>query len=180
MSRSSWIVIVILGMVTLSYVILASASPTPTPSSSHEIYLPVITNSTLAQSPTPVPPDIPILPPGGPRAATNLQSEVDCEAPGKAIARLNWTLATSPGSEQRVDVTIYSFEGDEFESTGQLPPDQSSLVWERLRGQAIHDWRVLTLHADGWVPSETGSFEGPTCVGEDLEPTPTPTPPPIP
>jgi hypothetical protein len=100
--------------------------------------------------------------------ATGLQGEVACSETelGQGIARLDWKTGKTPGSEQRVDVTIFrdGFERGDFESTEPLPPDQSSLVWEQLRGQAIHHWRVRTLHPDGWVPSETASFEGPTCV----------------
>ena len=145
-----------------------SAPPTPVTSSP---------TPTLVPSPTPtLPPDTPILPLGDPGAATNLQAEVECsvEEPRKGIAKLSWTVATSPGSAQRVDVTIFrgGFERGEFETTGPLPPSQSSLVWDRLSGQAIHFWRVLTLHADGWVPSETSSFEGPTCAA-DFVPAPT-------
>lgn len=143
--------------------IASTMSPEP-PSPTTALNLPTV----------PPTPDAPILPPGDSGAATNLQSMVECESPGKAIARLSWTPAASPGTVQRVDVTIYTFEGDQFESSKLLPPGQDSLVWEQLKGQAIHDWRVLTLQADGWVPSKIASFEGPTCVVEVLH---TPTPP---
>jgi hypothetical protein len=139
------------------------SSTTPTPNTAPTV--PTMLSST---------PDIPILPPGGPGAATKLQSEVDCAEPGRAVARLSWTPASIPGSAQRVDVTIYSFD-TKYDSSMLLSADQTSLVWEPLRGQAIHDWRVLTLQVNGWVPSETASFEGPTCIVEIQE-----TEPPIP
>ena len=113
-----------------------------------------------------------MLQPGGPEAATNLQSEVQCEQPGEPVARLSWTPAEKRGSAQRVDVTIYSFEEGQFDSSELLPPDQSSFAWEQIHGQAIHDWRVLTLHEEGWVPSLTAGFEGPTCIGDEDISTP--------
>ena len=67
-----------------------------------------------------------MLQPGGPEAATNLQSEVQCEQPGEPVARLSWTPAEKRGSAQRVDVTIYSFEEGQFDSSELLPPDQFS------------------------------------------------------
>lgn len=192
MIRSKWFVNAILLMVALfgvsSILAQCAVSPPALPTQSAPISeiteaepvvstvspeppIPTATPTMPTLSPTP---DAPILPPGGPSAATNLQSIVECESPGKAVARLSWTPAASPGATQRVDVTIYTFEGDQFESSKLLPPDQDSLVWEQLKGQAIHDWRVLTLQADGWVPSEIAGFEGPTCVVEVLD---TPTPP---
>jgi hypothetical protein len=114
--------------------------------------------------------DIQTLPPGDSRAATDLQVEVECSETElrQGIAKLSWTVAKSPGSEQRVAITIVrdGFESGEFEMSGPLAPDQSSLVWEQLHGQAIHYWRVLTLHGDKWSASETASFEGPTCVAD--------------
>jgi len=172
---------VIIGLLIVSGVITqCTLIPTALPTQSVEMRENTIaiaevtqtaTMTNIMSSATPTP-DVPILPPGGLGAATNLQSMVECEEPGKAIAKLSWTPASSPGSIQRVDVTIYSFEGDQFEISKPLSPDQSSLVWEQLRGQAIHDWRVLTLQSNGWVPSETASFEGPTCVGKVSTPTP--------
>lgn len=137
------------------------ASPTPSP--------------TPSPMPT-LPPDVTFLPPGGPRAATGLQATVECSVddPSQGIARLSWSVAASPGSEQRVAVTLFKdgFETGQFEITGALPPDQSSFDWTGLHGQAIHLWRVLTLHPEGWVPSETASFEAPTCAVDFGPPAP--------
>ena len=135
-----------------------------------EVAVATITPTVPTLSPTP---DAPILEPGGPGAATNLLSEVECARPGLAVAKLTWTPASDPGSAQRVDVTIYSFD-TKYDSSVLLPPDQASLVWDQLRGQAIHDWRVLTLQANGWVPSETAGFVGPTCLLEIQEEEETP------
>jgi hypothetical protein len=126
-------------------------------------------SETPAPAPT-LPPGTPILPPGGEGAATGLNAEVGCSeiVPRTGIANLNWNAAAPSGSEQRIALTIFpdGFETGNFEVTEALPPNQSSLVWEPLEGQAIHYWRVLTLHSKGWVPSDTASFEGPTCVAD--------------
>lgn len=130
-----------------------------------------ITPPAPALSPTP---DAPILEPGGPGAAANLQSVVDCDGPGESVARLSWTLARNPGQAQRVDITIFKkgFETGQFESSELLPPDQSSLEWEELDPGLNHRWRVLTLQSGGWVPSEIAIFKGPVCVGDEEESTP--------
>lgn len=113
-----------------------------------------------------------ILPPGGAGAASNLQAEVECdpEVLRKAIAKLSWTVAAGSGRAQRVDVTILGFEQGAFESSDSLACDQTSLVWDSLHGQAIHRWRVLTLQPEGWMPSETASFLGLTCVADFVDP----------
>jgi hypothetical protein len=109
--------------------------------------------------------------------ATDLQARTECSNTQlrKGIAKLSWKIASNVGSAQRVDVTIYrdGFETGKFETIGPLPPGQSSLVWERLDPGIIHYYRVLTLHTQEWVPSETASFEGPTCVA-DFQPRPGP------
>jgi hypothetical protein len=88
------------------------------------------------------------------------------EDPSKGIAKLSWTVAESPGSEQRVAQTTYmlGFERDVFVTTEPVPPDQSTFIWEQPSPGIIHYWWVLTRHADGWVPSEVESFEGATCA----------------
>jgi len=112
------------------------------------------------------------LPPGGPKAATNLVAKPDCDGvnPRKAIARLSWTPAIKPGQEQRVAVTIFrdGFERGKFDISKGLKPGETNLVWDEIRGQAIHFWRVLTLHPEGWVPSVTARFEGPPCVSDPV------------
>lgn len=148
-----------------------------------QIFLPLLArnpgNTGPAQATPTVPPDRPILEPGGPRAATDLRAVAECEQPGVPVAEITWTVAEERGEAQRVDVTIYNFEEGQFDSSEILPPGQSTLRWYDLNGQAIHFWRVLTLHPEGWVPSDLGGFAGPTCVGRPPG-TPTPTLPPIP
>jgi hypothetical protein len=118
----------------------------------------------------------PILEPGGPGAATNLQSEIDCSPVERrrGLARLQWTPAEEPGTAQQIAVTIFKdgFETGQFERSERLPPRQSSLVFEDVQGQALHRWRVLTLQPAGWVPSETARFEGPTCLFDVIEEPP--------
>jgi len=143
----------------------ASLTPTAraTPPPSTPVPLP-----TLA-SPT----GTPLLPPGSPGMATNLRAEIECKdlAP---IANLNWTPALNRGSAQRLDVATFigGFERGEFETTGPLPPDQSALLWERVRPGVLHYWRVLTLYKDSWTPSETASFNGLTCLGDFIPTSP--------
>jgi hypothetical protein len=95
---------------------------------------------------------------------------VECsqENPRRGIARLSWTPARQAGTAQRVEVTVLrdGFATGQLERTAELPAADARLVWDQLHGQAIHHWRVLTLHQDGWVPSESASFEGPTCVAD--------------
>jgi hypothetical protein len=104
---------------------------------------------------------------GGQGAANNLVARAECSqmTPGRAVAYLNWTI-TSPGNVQRVDVTIFpdGFATGDYESVGPLPSNQSSLAFDQLKGQAVHQWRVLTLVGGAWIASQTERFEGPTCV----------------
>jgi len=116
----------------------------------------------------------PILPGNGSLVATNLSAKPDCDpnAPGRAIADLHWTPAATAGREQRVAVTIYpdGFEKGQFDFSPTLAANATNLVWRQLRGQATHYWRVLTLHTNGWVPSVTSQFDGPTCVADQAPP----------
>ena len=102
------------------------------------------------------------------RAASSLDSRVYCseDEPGKGSADLTWVPATKRGQEQKLQVTIYrnGFDSGDFKLSESLPPGKSSYTWSP-QGQAVHQWRVLTRHPDGWIPSETARFEGPSCVG---------------
>ena len=102
-------------------------------------------------------------------AAAALQATVECDRakPGRALARLSWAQPARAGAAQRIAITIYGdrFEDGKFELSPELAPGETSLVWDRLHGQAFHYWRVVTQQGGRWVPSETGVFEGPTCVG---------------
>ncbi len=114
-----------------------------------------------------LPVGVPILSPGGLGGASELSAKPDCVdgEPGRGVVRLSWRVAAERGLEQRVIVTIFrdGFERPAFEASGSLVPGRASFDWYRLHGQAIHYWKVLTRHADGWVPSAIGRFDGPTC-----------------
>ncbi len=98
--------------------------------------------------------------------ATNLEAEVGCSdiELRQGIAKLRW-INSPLGSGQRIEFTKFGdgFERGEFETMG-LPPDQSSGVWEDLEPGLNHYWRVVTLHGNTWVPSETATFMGPICA----------------
>jgi len=115
----------------------------------------------------------PILQPGGPGAASNLRASQDCDSEvlRKGIALLEWEIAREPGSEQKVEVTIFreGFETGNSIPSKPLPGDQTELRFDRVAGQALHRWRVLTLHGEGYVPSETARFTGPICVYDEAE-----------
>lgn len=136
----------------------------------------LVLGSAVQGTPEDLGDSVPVLEPGGPGAATNLESEVDCnraEIPG-GFARLRWTVAQNPGQEQMVVVTIFldGFDTGKFESSKSLRPTDNTLVFDQVRGQALHRWRVLTRQAEGWVPSETARFQGPLCVHDEIQQEP--------
>src|SRR3990172_825696 len=132
MSRLVWMAVVALGAVTLlacesggkeADVTQTTTMASPTPSAASTPAVTSVQTQTppteTGASPTPtavVPrPTLPpgtVLPPGGSSAATGLQASTSCSEaePGKGIADLSWTPAASPGSEQRIQVTIFDFE----------------------------------------------------------------------
>ena len=145
-----------------------TASTTTSPANaSTTAPLPSSTTGPLVTSTTAPLGGQPVLAAGGPQAATQLQATATCRQgqPGQAFASLSWVPAAQRGSEQRVQVTIFrdGFERGSFRAGPVLSPDRATSDWEPLEGQAIHYWRVLTLHSEGWRPSQIGSFEGPTC-----------------
>jgi hypothetical protein len=127
--------------------------------------------SAYAATPSPTPTGLPILSGGGAYAARSLVAEVRCSEThiGKAIAKLTWRVSNSPGSQQRIDITMYwdGFEKGHFETIGPHPPDQSFVELERLEPGINYYWRVLTLTPKGWVPSETTRCGVPVCPGGD-------------
>jgi hypothetical protein len=112
----------------------------------------------------------PVLVAGGERAASNLESQSGCreDEPGKGFVDLRWSPATRRGQEQRIQVTIFreGFDTGNFKTSEVLTPERDSYQWTQPEGQARHYWRVLTRHSDGWIPSETARFEGPSCVAD--------------
>ena len=78
----------------------------------------------------------------------------------KAAVTLEWSVAQPKGSQQRVLVSVYGFREGKFEASEPLAPDQSTLAWSRVHGQAIHSWMVLTLQGGSWRASPVDSFHG--------------------
>ena len=115
--------------------------------------------SAYAATPSPVPTELPILSLGSAYAATDLVAKVSHSEsePGKATAKLSWSVTNKPGSQQRIDITMYwdGFERGNFESVAPLPPDQSAIELTKLEPGINYYWRVLRLTPEGWVPSET-------------------------
>jgi hypothetical protein len=105
---------------------------------------------------------------GGPGAATKLDSSIACSSTekGLAVATLRWQAAVKRGSSQRVVVSIYfrGLEQGRLEASAPLSPKRHAFVWYRVHGRAVHYWRVLTRHSDGWHASRTVTFTGPTCL----------------
>jgi hypothetical protein len=118
---------------------------------------------------------VPLATPG---AATDLVAVVGCRGDVRfeGLANLSWSPADPNGSEQVVQVTIFKdgFETGQFESSKPLPPDQATLVFTDLSGQAVHRWRVVTLQGETAIPSETARFTGPVCVGDIIADQPIP------
>jgi len=82
---------------------------------------------------------------------------------------LAWTLAVPPGAEQLVALTTVrnGLDHGRYRLSKPLPPDRTEMVWEEdVEPGVVHYWRVLTRQADGWAPSETATFNGPTCVAD--------------
>jgi hypothetical protein len=106
-------------------------------------------------------------------AAGRLRATADCSSTEmrKAAVTLEWTVAQPKGTQQRVLVSVYGFREGRFEASEPLAPDQSTLAWSRVHGQAIHSWMVLTLQGGSWRASTIDTFTGPSCVA-DMHPAP--------
>ena len=106
-------------------------------------------------------------------AAGNLRATADCSSTEmrKAAVTLEWSVAQPKGTQQRVLVSVYGFREGRFEASEPLAPDQSTLAWSRVHGQAIHSWMVLTLQGGSWRASTIDTFTGPSCVA-DMHPAP--------
>lgn len=135
-------------------------SPSPTPSPAE----PSPTATGGEGTPSPTSSAVPS------KTATELESETDCsdEDPQQGVVQFSWTPSATRGDAQRIDITTVrgGFERGQFTSLDEIGPELSSLRWEEVQGQAIHFWRVMTLHGDQWAASETAEFEGPTCIAD--------------
>jgi hypothetical protein len=105
----------------------------------------------------------------GPGMATNLQVvTARCDPVQRiGVVELSWEPARTPGSQQRLDMTMFrdGFRTGQFTTLGPLPPDQSEVELSSGEPNINYAWRVLTLTAEGWEPSETAHFMWPGCPG---------------
>ena len=108
------------------------------------------------------------------RAATELEATPACDPDviNKGQALLECKLADEPGSQQLVQATIFreGFETGQIISSDPLPPDQTTLRFTQVAGQALHRWRVLTRScrrgcngssASCWRRTVTSAIRGP-------------------
>jgi hypothetical protein len=105
------------------------------------------------------------------KSAASLRASAQCiGTPPKPIAYLRWT--PSGAGAQRVDVTLFAdgFATRHFDHSVRLSPARSRLSWRRVSGEAIHHWRVLTRVKGRWYSSAIATFDGPGCVGADMQP----------
>lgn len=151
-----------------------TATPPPTATNTPAPTATKLSTATATDTPFPtVPTNVAILPPGGPGAATGLQSEPGCQD-AQPIATLRWSLASRKGTAQRVDVATFigGFEEGEFIAVGPFAPDKSSVIFGQAASGVLHYWRVLTLHPEGWRPSQTATFNGSFCVPDQVSSEP--------
>jgi len=101
-------------------------------------------------------------------SASNLAAQAECTGtyPNRGVAKLKWSIAQPRGTEQRVLVSIYGFREGRFEATPPLPPDQTEYTWDRIQGQSVHSWMVLTRRGNAWEASPQETFDGPGCVAD--------------
>lgn len=126
------------------------------------------------------PADIPILDEGGVQAATELEADVACSdsLPGTSVARLSWGEAERPGSDRRVDLSMFhdGFLKRQYTTVWQREGEEPGAAYRFDRVTGRHEvlvygltagvnyyWRVLSLTTDGWVPSMTVRVEPPVC-----------------
>lgn len=116
---------------------------------------------------TPVPPerrDEPISLTGGP---VELSYEASCSpsVPGLGLVRLQWRPASEAAGVQRVDVSPFpeGFASGRYSVSDLLEPSASEGLLERMEPGVNYFWRVLRRSDAGWLASQTGRFEAPTC-----------------
>jgi hypothetical protein len=117
-----------------------------------------------------LPPDIPIQSINNQYSAFDLQATTYCDEGDlrRGVAELSWNVATTPGEEQRVQLTIVpnGFEQGYYQVSESLVPQTTTFVWAPLNGQAMHTWRILTLYNNEWFPSDIHQFTGPLCIAD--------------
>ncbi len=130
-----------------------------------------------APEPSPEPsPELVIPPEPSADGARDLAATVECsqEPPRQAVAHLQWSPAPTPGSEQRVVVSLFrdGFSTGDYALSDALAPGQSGLDWTQVQGDALHFWKVLTLREGQWLASETALFQGLSCPTDYQPPAP--------
>jgi hypothetical protein len=113
-----------------------------------------------------------LLPPETPGAAVALIAGAECSRlePGKGLLVMSWAHR-GEGGEQRIDITAFpdGFERLRYQTTHNLPPDQTAAVLERPEPGINYFWRVLTQTEGGWVTSEVARADAPTCPVDSAE-----------
>ncbi len=86
---------------------------------------------------------------------------------GQASVTFAWTPGTG-GRVQWLDVSLSdnNFDPGTFASAGPLAPNMSQFSWNGFSVGVPYFWRVNTLTANGWLPTDTGSFV--PCGGPQL------------
>jgi hypothetical protein len=115
-----------------------------------------------------------VLEQGSPQRPTALQVVARCSDVnlGRAHAEFSWTAPSTDVRAQRVDISMFrdGFQNERYETVARLPTAQNRLVWDDARPGINYYWRVLTLTAEGWAPSETARYEAPICPVDFVEP----------
>ncbi len=91
----------------------------------------------------------------------------DCLDGAPRIPRvsISWAPADVPVLAQRLDITKFrdGFELGRFETSGELAAERTGASIDGAEVGIRYYWRVLTRTSAGWVASDSGRFEVPTC-----------------
>jgi hypothetical protein len=101
--------------------------------------------------------------PGGGAVATGLAADPGCEGSLPRV-RLSWTPAGSGGQVVAVSARPGGLESGSYSASEELSPSASTYELRDSQPGGVYYWRVLTRSDGGWAASETGQYEGPTCV----------------
>lgn len=83
-----------------------------------------------------------------------------CTGGGTAVVRFHWAPASSAGSFQFLDLTLFDngFVPGTFLGMGPLSPTLQDGTWVGILANRQHFWRVNELSVFGWSPTQTGTF----------------------
>ncbi len=123
---------------------------------------------------TPEESQVAVLPAGSAPAAVDLSAAAECHSTKRraALIGLRWSpvaagqdAAPPEGAAQRVELTKFreGFSTGRLEATRRLESAVETVAVDSAETGIYYYWRVLTLTAEGWVPSEDGRFEVPVC-----------------